>query len=126
MTKSLAEEIRSLMHKMEEAAANYDLELKVENWNYPEDPDDTTWPEFITLGINYKIVGSYRPATWGDRGGDPAEYPELDQVEIFDASTGQPIEIPQSLENYVEEKIWAHAESMRDHDYEPPYDNDRY
>lgn len=125
MGKSLAEEIRSLMHKMEEAAGQYDMELEVENWDYPEDPDDPNWPEFITLGINYKIVGSYRPATWGDRGGDPAEYPELDEVEVYNADTGQLIDIPQSLEGYIEEKIWNHAESRRD-DIEPPYDNDRY
>lgn len=126
MIKSLAEEIRTLIKQIEEATRSYDMELEVENWTDPQDPNDESWPEYITLGINYNIVGSYRPATWGDRGGDPPEYPELDMVEIFNAETGQPIEIPQSLESYVEQKIWDHAEAMRDDNFEPPYDHDRY
>jgi len=126
MIKSLAEEIRTLIKQIEEATRSYDMELEVENWEYPEDPDDANWPTDITLGINYNIVGRYRPATWGDRGGDPPEYPELDVVEIFNAETGQPIQIPDYLESEIEQAIWSHAEQARDQDYDPPYHDDRY
>jgi len=116
MPKTLAEEIRDTMSKIEEAMGrNYDMELDVENWEESEDPDDENWPAYRTLGINYSISGSYRPATWGDRGGDPPEYPELDDVEVFDADTGQALSnLPAELDREIEAAIWKDAESRKD------------
>lgn len=108
MKKTLAEEIREMMNRVEEAMGrHYDMELELENWQ--DDSDEET----ITLGINYKITGRYRPATWGDRGGDPPEYPELDDAEYFNAKTGQPIQIPEYLEDQVEQAIWKDAEARK-------------
>lgn len=127
MSKNIAEEIRNLMRKMEEAARIYDLELQVENWDYPEDPDDLNWPQYRTLGINYSITGKYVPARIQYDDNDyPAEYPELDAVEIFDAETGQTLpNLPAEYDKDIEEAIWKDYESDK-YDYDPPYDDDRY
>ena len=125
MAKTLAEEIREMMNKVEEAMGrNYDMELDVENWEESEDPDDENWPAYRTLGINYSISGKYVPARINyDDYDHPAEYPELDEVEVFDAETGQSLpNLPAELDREIEAAIWKHAESQKD-DYDP---SDRY
>jgi len=122
MPKTVAEEIRTMMKKLEEAMGrNYDMELEVENWEDPEDPDDDNWPAYRTLGINYSISGKYIPARIQyDDYDHPAEYPELDKVEVFDSETGQPIQnLPKEIDDQIEEAIWDHAEKSRDDDYDP-------
>lgn len=119
MVKSISENIRSIMDRLNEVAGSYDLELEVENWDFPEDPDDPNWPEFINLGIDYKIIGKYRPATWGDRGGDPEEHPELDEYEVYNVDTGEKItdKLPESVHKQVQEAIWkSHEERVDDYD----------
>lgn len=125
MPKSIAEEIRELMTQLEETIRDYDMELEVENWMEPEGDN---YPETINLGINYRILGKYRPATWGDRGGEPAEYPELDDYEIYDVNTGQMLtNMPDDLLNHIEQSIWDDAEKKRAQDFDPPdRDYDRY
>lgn len=126
MPKSIAEDIRMMMDRLNEVARSYDLELEVENWEYPEDPDDESWPYSRTLGINYSIHGQHRPATWGYHGGEPEEHPELDEVQVFDAETGQPLgELPPEVDRQIEDAIWKDHES-KGQDYDPPYDDDRY
>ena len=129
MPKSLTESIRAILNKMDEAVGgNYDFTMEVENWQDPEIEDDPNYQIDRTLGINYKIYGTYRPATWGDRGGDPPEYPELDEVEVFDAETGEPLQnLPPDIERQIEDAIWKHAEDSKDRDFDPPdNDYDRY
>lgn len=128
MPKTLAEEIREMMNKVEEAMGHhYDMELKVENWENPEDPNDENWPAYRTLGINYSISGKYRPATWGYHGGEPEEHPELDEIEVFDAETGQPIQnLPKEIDDQIEQAIWKDAEKRKEDDFEPPNKDDFY
>jgi len=125
MPKTVAEEIRLMMQKVEEAMGrSYDMELEVENWEDPASEDDENWPAYRTLGINYSISGKYIPARIQyDDYDHPAEYPELDEVEVFDAETGQLLQnLPKHLDDEIEEAIWKHAKSQQD-DYDPP---DRY
>lgn len=123
MTKSVAEEIRSLMNKIDEAVVrHYDMEMEVENWIEPEDPEDENFPYILNLGIDYRIVGKYYPATLES----PPEYPELDSYEVYNADTGQEIaNIPPGIQDEIEKAIWDHAESRSKYDdYDPPYDDD--
>lgn len=108
MAKTIAEEIRQTMDRLAEASRqNYDLEITVENW---EDSDDDSALD-RTLGINYRISGKYRPATWGERGGEPEEHPELDEYQVFDADTGQEITsvLPDDVEQQIVNAIWQDA-----------------
>lgn len=128
MVKTLAEEIREMMNKIDGAMGrSYDMELEVENWEDPEDPNDENWPAYRTLGINYSISGKYIPARIRyDDYDHPAEYPELDQIEVFDAETGQSLQnLPKHLDDEIEKAIWKHAESKKD-DYDPPDKDDFY
>lgn len=131
MSKTVAEEIRLMMQKVEEAMGrSYDMELEVENWEDPASEDDENWPAYRTLGINYSISGKYIPARIQyDDYDHPAEYPELDEVEVFDAETGQPVQnLPKEIDDQIEEAVWRDAEQRKkDDDYDPydRYDNYR-
>lgn len=131
MSKTVAEEIRLMMQKVEEAMGrSYDMELEVENWEDPASEDDENWPAYRTLGINYSISGKYIPARIQyDDYDHPAEYPELDEVDVFDAETGQLLQnLPKHLDDEIEEAIWRDAEQRKkDDDYDPydRYDNYR-
>lgn len=122
MQKSLAEEIRDLMNKVEEAVRNYDFEMEVENWEDPETADDPSWPAIRTLGVNYSISGKYVPARINYDDYDyPAEYPELDEVAVFDAETGQQLQsLPDYIDKEIEAAIWQHAEQSKDDYYDIP------
>jgi hypothetical protein len=127
MNKNLAEEIRNLMNKMEEAAQrHYDLVIpEVENWVQPTDPDDESFPYYINLGVNYSIVGKYIPARIRyDDYDHPAEYPELDEFAVYNADTGEELtNIPNQVIDMIEQEIWDDAESKKA-DYDPSYDDD--
>ena len=119
MVKSIIESIRTMMDRLTEVAGNYDLELEVENWQQPEDPDDENWPFYLTLGINYTTYGEHRPASWGYSGGEPEEHPELDEVTVHNAETGEEIQsIPDDVQRQIEDAIWKHYESKKD-EYDP-------
>jgi len=143
MPKSVAEEIRSLMNKIEEAGRrSYDLYIEeVENWLEPPpgtDPEDESFPYYLELGVDYSIYGEYVPARIRyDDYDHPAEYPELDEYRVYYAGEqpfmsaqgevrpGQEFQnLPDWLEKKIEEEIWHHYEN-REPDYDPPYD-DRY
>lgn len=122
MAKSIAEDIRDLMNKMEAAAGPraYDLELEVENWDFPENPNDESWPSTVVLGINYTVAGKHRPATWGYHGGTPEEFPEIDTLEVFNTETGQQFaDLPPEVDEQIEQAIWNDVESKK-------YDADDY
>ena len=128
MAKTVAEEIRSWAIKLEEVAnrhRSYDMEMEVENW---DESDDENVPGYLNLGIDYTIVGQHRPATWGDRGGEPPEEPELDEYTIYNADTGEEItDVPPGVQRQLEDAIWKHAENRKDDDFDPPDDYyDRY
>jgi hypothetical protein len=106
---------------------HYDMELEVENWQDSEDPNDENFPHILNLGIDYSIYGKYVPARIRyDDYDHPAEYPELDSVEVYNADTGQLItDMPDDVSEYIEQAIWKHAESRRD-DFDPPDRDDDY
>ena len=95
-----------------------------------QEDDQSPIQDFYTtveLGIDYSISGEYRDATWGYNGGDPAEYPELDDVTVSVIGNGNSVEIDandlgKDASDWIDEKIWDAAESSRD-DYD---DYDRY
>lgn len=123
MQKTLTESIREILTKIDEAAGqHYDLELEVENWD-----DSVDGPDYRTLGIDYKITGRHRPATWGYHGGEPEEYPELDEIDVYDVVTGQPLtDLPDYLYDQIEDAIWKDAERRKDDSFEPPDNYDRF
>jgi len=127
MTKTVAEEIRSWTQKLEEVMnrnRSYDMEMEIENW---DESDDENVPGYLNLGINYSIYGKYIPARIRyDDYDHPAEYPELDEVTVYNADTGEEIQnIPPAVEKEIEDAIWKHAESRKD-DVDPPDDYDEY
>ena len=133
MAQTLTEQIRIWMDRIEEAAPpqpqrrSYDLELEVENWEDPQVEDDPNWKPERTLGIDYRITGSHRPATWGDWGGDPPETPDLEEINVYDAETGQPLDnLPDYLDEQIVDAIWEHAEEKKNDYPEPDYDYDDY
>lgn len=62
---------------------NYDLVIEITN-PLIDEPDQ---PEFITVGVNFTTYGEFRDETWGYNGGTPAEYPEIDEVWVYDLAT---------------------------------------
>lgn len=130
MIKTLAEQIREWMDRLEEAAPirrNYDLVMKIENWEDPVDDNDPNWKPERTLGIDYTISGADRPARINYDDLDyPAEYADIDEIKVFDADTGQLLpDLPEEVNDDIEEAIWKQAKSMKDDYYDEPYD-DRY
>jgi hypothetical protein len=117
MTKSVAEFIREYIDMMDEMTdRKYDMELEIENLLEPENEDA---PEFITVGINYNYDGASSPASWGPRGGEPPEEPELD-YEVFNIETGEPIQdMPEILSDYIENEIMKHIDSQPTYFNEP-------
>jgi hypothetical protein len=100
----------------------YDIELEILNPNF--NPEDELSPEEITVGVNYSISGSYRPATYDD----PAEHPDL-EYDVFNAETGEPLQnLGQETDAEIRDAIWADAEQSADDDFDIPDDNydDRY
>lgn len=120
MPKTLAEEIREMMNKVDEAMGrDYKTTVQVDNW-------EDQGPDVRTLGINYTVSGKYRPAFWDDSGGGPEEHPEID-VDVYDAETGELMDnLPSYLDKEIDQAIQAHIEQQRN-DVDPPdrYDDDR-
>lgn len=128
MAQTLAEQIRLWMSRIEEAAPpqpqrrSYDLEMEVENWEDPQVEDDPNWQPERILGINYSIFGANRPARINYDDYDyPEEHAEIDEVEVFDAETGQPLDnLPKYLDDAIIDAIWEDAEEKKnDRDYDP-------
>ena len=81
----------------------------------------------LELEVDYSMSGSYRPATWGYHGGEPAEYPEIDDASVYVVGNGKKVEISsddlgKGASDWIDEKIYADAEEGSD-DYD---DYDRY
>ena len=118
MSKTVGQEIRNFINILEDINnrnRDYDFTMEVENWaEQPEDPDDESVPYYLTLGINYSVSGSYQPGTWGYWGGDPPEYPEIDDYEVYNAETGERLEnIPKEAKNQIEDAIWNNVEKVK-------------
>jgi len=70
------------------------FEHEIDNWDgkSPLDFDSEDYKVFNVI-VEFTVYGEYRPAVWYLSNGDPgypAEYPELDDMKIFD-ETGKDI-----------------------------------
>ena len=123
MTKLTLRESIDLIRGLSEAPKKYDFEWTIDN-PFKDPGNDPDYEEEFDVGINYSISGKYRPAKITADPGDsyPAEYPELDSLQVFRLSTGEDItdHIPQDVMNKLGEKAWEDADSKS----EP--DDDRY
>lgn len=130
MAQTLEEQIRIWMQRIEETAPSqpqqrsYDLEIEVENWEYSDNENDPNWKPERTLGINYSIYGQDRPARINyDDYDHPAEHAEIDEVEVFDVDTGQPLpDLPKYIDDAIIEAIWEDVENRKNNDDYDPYD----
>ena len=93
---------------MKHLKKHYDLVTFIPNPKYnPRDEDSL---EEIEVGINYSLSGNYEPEMWDDRGGSPAESPEVEFDRIVDLSTGE--EIDHDMVDYgdLQNKVLDHVE----------------
>jgi hypothetical protein len=62
--------------------------------------------EEINVGVDYSMEGKYYPATFED----PAEYPEIVDIKVFDVETGQEISslLPESVLDTIDSECWNH------------------
>jgi hypothetical protein len=101
----------------------YDCELTISNPFVERSEDE---PDDITIGVNYKISGSYSPATREE----PAEEPDLDITYICRLDTGEELNnLPDETMRYIEEQVWDYANSGEHDMYETdaqPFDDDDY
>lgn len=71
---------RNLMDKLDESAKQYDYETMILN------PDEEG-PDEIEVGLEVRKVGTFIPARFGS----PAEFPEAEDIQVFDKRTGESI-----------------------------------
>lgn len=97
---------------MKHLKKHYDLITYIPNPNY--DPRDEDSLEEIEVGINYSLSGDYEPEMWDDRGGSPAESPEVEFDSIVDLSTGE--EIDHDMIDYgdLQNRVLDHIEREAD------------
>jgi len=60
----------------------------------------------IEVGVDYSTEGKYYPATFDD----PAEYPEIVDIKVFDIDSGQEISslLPESVLDTIDTECWEH------------------
>jgi len=133
MTKSLAEQMREDMQRIEAVAKpaqppRPDFTWTVDNPDQPApgtDPDD--WNPEIDVGVTYSLHGRYYAATREQ----PAEYPEI-EISVFNLETGEDITdklSPSDLES-IEQRAWEHSDEHGAAEPDDPRDeydpDDRY
>jgi hypothetical protein len=92
----------------------YEFETVIGN---PVDGDENT-PEEIKVSVTYDVSGKHIPATWGPRGGDPAENQEVDIATVYDATTGEEISdnlTPFTIDN-LSDQAWHHYQQTANED----------
>jgi hypothetical protein len=103
-------------HELTKEANNggFDLDTTINNPAFNGKDEDI--PDTIEIGVNYSITGSYLPASWDSRGGDPEEHPELDIEAIVNLETGEDISdlIDDSTRASIEQEIWDNDEQGKD------------
>ena len=65
------------------------VEVEIENPNFNEDDPNSEY--YMKVEVEYTIRGFYSPSTWGYHGGEPAEHPELEVLQVYDMTTGEDI-----------------------------------
>lgn len=93
------------------------------DWENGNGDENNPPEETLEVRVTYDVSGSYRPATWGDYGGDPEEYPELEVMSVYDENTGQEISdrLDKATLDDINDKAWEDAEDQRNN-----YDGDVY
>jgi hypothetical protein len=101
------------------SAPSYDTYLEIAN---PMPSGDPEGDADIEVGINYSIYGKEAPATFDS----PAEYPEMENIEVFNVATGQDITslISDSTMKAIEQRCWNDYANKEDDFDEPEPDFD--
>lgn len=103
---------------------HYDVTATILNpafaaWESGQGDENNPPEEELEVGVDYSMSGSYKPATWGYNGGEPEEYPEIDEYTVYDLATGQEIEnIDDHAHSQIVKAITASAENRSDDYYE--------
>ncbi len=104
---------------------SYDMTWTIANPDFNAEDDDS--PEEIDVGINYSMSGKYIPARINYSDYDhPAEYPELDELHVYNLETGE--EITDRIDtSEIEQAVYDRADQQGydDDGYDDRYD-DRY
>ena len=94
-------------------------------WENGQGDEDNPPEEELEVGVDYSMSGSYKPATWGYNGGEPEEYPEIDEYTVYDLATGREIEnIDDHAHNQIVKAITAAAENRSDDYYDEGIEED--
>lgn len=84
--------------KINEDYGGYDHTMEIENPNFEVEGHPSADLEVIEVGVNFKVYGRYIPARINyDDYDHPAEYPEIDDVQIFDLSHETPLDITDAV-----------------------------
>ena len=94
-------------------------------WESGQGDENNPPEEELEVGVDYSMSGSYKPATWGYNGGEPEEYPEIDEYTVYDLATGREIEnIDDHAHNQIVKAITAAAENRSDDYYDEGIEED--
>jgi hypothetical protein len=92
----------------------YNTYLEIAN---PVPSGDPEGDADIEVGINYSVYGKEAPATFDS----PAEYPEMENIEVFNVATGQDITnliSPETMKR-IEQRCWDDYANQEDDMYDP-------
>lgn len=89
----------------------FDFVTEIENPQFGL-TDDEDEPEMLDVGVNYSISGKYYPATFDS----PAEYPDLDLLNVVILATGEDIvsKLTDSQTEQIDQECFADAERAAD------------
>jgi hypothetical protein len=103
--------INAVSHPVDEAVSEdrFNFTTTITNPNF--NPADEESPEEIEVGVNYNVSGRYYAATMDS----PAEYPELEVLDVVDLATGADVtgQVSRTDMQRIEEKAWEDAESAK-------------
>lgn len=109
ITPPTLRESMDLLGSLTEATKRYDFEWTIDN-PFKDPGTGHEYEEEFDVGINFSFSGKYRAAkiTADPGNSHPAEYPELESLEVFKLDTGEDItaSVPKEVMNQLAEKAW--------------------